>query len=253
MNTCGRFIVGLIPAVVVVCAAHVVCSPARAAGWLKPGAEHPVISELATRTRDRAAHGLGDSGVPEVDDLARVAARSLDAIATGDWRELHRVATEKGAVRHPSRLEAMRAQLKGRPPEVVPPNVDIMTDTEVIAENNKFCRPLVRVDVDSVAVTSIGKKTPFDAFNSVVQGEASRTEMRRRHAGEPGLAVNFLHVPEDLAHNRGGALTDAVIVEFEGESVRGPLMVCVVYYYNAQTGWLPGGMVVVGSKMGMPR
>lgn len=248
-----RFAVSSAARAVFLVSASAFPSTIHAASHFIPKAENRIASELATNTQVRVAEALRNTDLPEVDALSLVAARAVDAIAGGDWRALHRIATDKGAVREPSRLETMRLRVKDRPAEMIPPNADGLTDDEVIAENNRFCRPLVRVDATSPAVTPIGLQFPFDSFNALMHPTAVRTDMRRKYAGQPIMAVNCLHVPEDVAKDQCEAFVQSVIVEFEGESFRGPLMAGVVFFYNRHTGWLPGGIFVAGARMGLPQ
>lgn len=218
-----------------------------------PEAAATITLPIAQVVEKRVSKSLTALQLPDLDNLATVAGRTVSAIASGDPEALHRVARERGAVIAATRLDSMKAAIRNRPPDAVPPEIDSYSDDQMIAEANRFCRPLEVVIDDSVAVRELGLQASFDAMSALMKQPASGTELRRRFAGEPGMVINFLHVPDEVERGTAAPLTDAVIVEFEGASSRGRHLIVVMFSHNKTTGWLPAGMLTCGAPMALIR
>ncbi len=222
-------------------------------GLAQPATEATEVLPIARVIEKRVPQSLAESQLPDLDNLANVAGRTISAIANGDAESLHRVAKERGAVIAKGRLDSMKTAIRHRPPDAIPPGIDDFSDDQMIAEANKFCRPLEVVVDGSVAVRDLGLQAPFDAMSALMTQPASGTELRRKFAGEPGMVINFLHIPDEIERGEGTPLADAVIVEFEGASSRGKHLIVVMFSYNKTTGWLPGGMLTCGAPMALVR
>lgn len=249
-------------AMVVVCAAlpliasgSVDTSESAASGSSQPAPDQALQapdSPLAKSTVTQVKASLQTPETPDVEGLATVAAITVDAIARGDAKALHQLARSRGAVIPAERMENLRAIVKGRPPEIIPANTDKMTDDEVVAEVNKIVKPLKRVSTSGVNALRVEDSRVCSALNALVQGPAFRTQLRRKYAGEPITAWDFSFAPDDVALKAQPGSMPTVVVEFEGESIRGKVLVVIAFYYNPTTGWLPAGMMHCGAQMSRP-
>lgn len=190
-----------------------------------------------------------DAATVAVQELESVSATTLEAIVSSSWVDLETMFKAKGLVPDTEVARMVQDDLRSRPPQFRPANLDSLSDAELVAlRTADKAKPLASVHPLSISAVTISPGDPPEIAARFGDTELLEAVLSSGCAGrcirsEFAYTSPFLRELESL----GAAHQAAVLIEGVAQS-REKVILVIGFTYSPQTGWVPRWITSIASE-----